>query len=88
MTTEAILLVNAVPSNKWFAPLWNFPICFTDHRIHFYGEDGELGQPTHSSCFVYLGTQIDTFASVFSRFGVVAVRYQVRMGMPEVMLES
>jgi hypothetical protein len=33
---EAILLVNAVTDRKWFQPLYQFPICFTDHRIRFY----------------------------------------------------
>lgn len=32
---SAILLVNACTSEKWFTPLWKFPICFTDHRIKY-----------------------------------------------------
>lgn len=71
----AVLLVNAVPGNRWFAPLWDFPICFPDHRIRFYNESGEVGQPTHSNALVYLGDDVDTFAEIFSEFGVVAVRY-------------
>lgn len=77
ITTEAILLVNAVPGNKWFAPLWNYTICFPDHRIRFYNEAVEAGQPTHSNAFIYFGPNRDTFARVFARFGVVAVRYEV-----------
>lgn len=73
-TTEAILLVNAVPSNKWFAPLWDYVICFTDHRIRFYDKLGELGTPTHSNCFVYLGKKEGLFDETFSQFGVVAVK--------------
>lgn len=76
VTSEAVLLVNAVPGNRWFAPLWEFPICFVDHRIRFYNEDVEAGQPTHSNAFIYLGNNIDTFAAVFSAFGIVAVKYE------------
>jgi hypothetical protein len=73
--TAAILLVNAVPGNRWFARLWDFPICFPDHRIRFYDENGELGQPTHSNALVYMGPHVARFAQAFSAFGVVAVRY-------------
>lgn len=73
---EGILLVNATPSNKWFAPLWDYPICFVDHRIKFYNATDEPSQPTHSNCFVYLGPNPERFAKVFNRFGVVAVRYE------------
>src|SRR5215471_8840751 len=38
--SAAVLLVNAVPGNSWFAPLWRFPICFTDHRISFIDAQG------------------------------------------------
>lgn len=72
----AVLLVNAVPGNKWFSPLWEFPICFVDHRIRFYNQQTDTGQPTQSNALVYLGKDNDRFADFFSKFGVVAVRYQ------------
>lgn len=74
ITSAAVLLVNATPSNKWWAPLWDFPICFTERRVRFWGPDGEQSSPTHSNAFVYLGADVDAFDRVFSRFGVVAVR--------------
>jgi hypothetical protein len=74
ITSAAVLLVNATPSNKWWAPLWDFPICFTERRVRFWGPDGEQSSPTHSNAFVYLGADVDAFDQVFSRFGVVAVR--------------
>lgn len=74
--TEAVLLVNAVPGNRWFKPLWDFPICFPDHRIRFYNEDTEAGQPTHSNALVYMGPNRQRFAEVFSQFGAVVVRYE------------
>jgi ParB family chromosome partitioning protein len=75
ITTQAILLVNAVPGNRWFAPLWRFPICFVDHRIRFYNENTEAGQPTHSNVFVYLGPKLEIFAEEFSAHGVIAIGY-------------
>ena len=76
--TEAILLVNAVPGNKWFAPLWDFPLCFVDHRIRFYNRDVEAGQPTHSNAFIYMGSNVDAFARAFSKHGIIAVKYEVQ----------
>lgn len=72
---QAVLLVTAAPGNKWFAPLWDFPICFPDHRIRFYDSSGKPSQPTHSNAIVYIGTNIEKFHAIFSKFGVVAVRY-------------
>jgi len=71
---EAILLVTAAPGNQWFAPLWNYPICFVDHRIRFYAPTGEADQPTHSHVLAYLGPNVAGFRRIFSRFGVVAIR--------------
>lgn len=68
---EAILLVNATPGNKWWAPLWYYLICFPDHRIHFNTPEGETKQATHSNAFVYLGKNTERFVEVFSRFGPV-----------------
>jgi ParB family chromosome partitioning protein len=70
---EAIVLVNAVPGNRWFAPLKDYPICFPDVRIRFYNETTRAGQPTHSNALVYLGTNIALFVLVFSQFGRVMV---------------
>ena len=53
---EAVLLVNAVPDRKWFQRLWEYPICFTDHRIKFISPDNsKANAPTHGSAFVYFG---------------------------------
>lgn len=73
--TEAVLLVIAAPGNKWFYPLWEFPICFPDHRIKFYGENGGPSMPTHSNAIVYFGNKIKEFHRIFSKFGVIAVKY-------------
>ena len=69
---EAILLANAMTASKWFQPLWEFTLCFTNHQIRFYRPDGTIGnQPTHASVFVYLGQNREKFAQVFSQFGCI-----------------
>jgi len=71
ITTEAILLVNAVTGNMWFQRLWNYPICFTNHRIRFYNAKVEAGQTTHSNALIYFGSNEHAFIEVFSQFGRV-----------------
>ena len=69
------LLVNAVPGAKWFLPLFDFAICFTDHRIRFIDPAGRRQpQPTHSNAFVYLGPAKLRFYAVFRQFGNVVER--------------
>jgi len=74
ITTEAILLVNAVTDRRWFAPLWDYPICFTNHRVPFYRPGGDAGaQPVIGSVFVYFGNNSERFADVFKQFGAVVL---------------
>jgi len=77
ITTEAILLVNAhATDTDWFQPLWNYVLCFTDHRINFYGPNGQPGRgSTHGSVFVYFGEKQKVFAKEFTRFGVIVRRW-------------
>lgn len=75
--TEALILVNAVTGNAWFAPLMHYPICFPARRIRFYNEETEAGQPTHSNAIVYLGPQLGRFAEIFGRFGAVMATREV-----------
>ena len=77
ITTEAILLVNShATDTKWFQPLWDYILFFTDHRINFNtpGRDSGSGS-THGSVFIYLGPHRDVFAVEFSQFGVIVRRY-------------
>ena len=68
--TAAILLINAYGFDAaWFQPLWNHTLCFTDHRIPFYG-----GGPTFGSLFAYLGPNPQTFADNFDQFGAIVIR--------------
>jgi DNA N-6-adenine-methyltransferase (Dam)/Protein of unknown function (DUF3102) len=76
ITTEAVLLVNAVTDRKWFRPLWQFLICFTDHRICFYTAEGTADRPTYGNAFIYLGRQQERFCAIFDRFGVIVRRVE------------
>lgn len=78
---QAIVLVNAATGNKWFEPLWQYPICFVRRRIKFItpGEESKHS-PTHSNVFVYLGNdqgQKDKFAAVFKEFGPVVTEIRI-----------
>lgn len=74
LVTEAVLLVNANTEAKWFQPLYNYLICFTDHRIRFYNESGNSSQPTQGNALVYFGKQDRRFIELFSPFGTVVRR--------------
>jgi len=69
--TEAMVLVNAVPGNKWFHPLWEHTVCFVYRRIHFINGSGA---PTHSNAVVYLGQNVQKFAEAFGKHGAVVRR--------------
>jgi DNA N-6-adenine-methyltransferase (Dam) len=70
--TAAILLVSAYSTEtRWFHPLLQRPVCFTDHRIDFKHPDGRGGSSNHGSAFVYLGNEESTFVREFSAFGTV-----------------
>jgi ParB family chromosome partitioning protein len=65
--TAGITVLNAYGFDAaWFQPLFAHVLCFTDHRINFYG-----GGPTFGSLFAYLGPEQRKFARVFRQFGAV-----------------
>jgi ParB family transcriptional regulator, chromosome partitioning protein len=76
---QAIMLCNAQTGEQWFQPLWQYPICFVNHRIPFYtideqgcmvvSKNGKSG-PTHASCFVYFGAWHHRFEQAFKDIGV------------------
>lgn len=70
--SQAILLVSAATDRKWFQPLWDHQICFTDHRIRFYTPAGQPDSPTHGSALIYLGDRPARFCEIFSQFGRIA----------------
>lgn len=69
----AVLLVSANTSEKWFQPLWDFPICFTDHRIDFTPAGQQSSGANHGSVLIYFGTDTARFCEEMQQFGRVVV---------------
>jgi ParB family chromosome partitioning protein len=72
---SAILLVNASTSERWFKPLFRYPICFTDHRIRFDNAEPKK-QPTKDNAFVYFGDSRQLFVDTFQPLGVCVMACQ------------
>jgi hypothetical protein len=74
-TEEAILTVpTRATTNQWFDPLWEFPICFTNHRPFFRHPDGTWGSAPGGHVFVYVGvSHEELFLDRFREFGAAGV---------------
>src|SRR5579859_632386 len=70
--SEAILLTKADPKQRWFQPLWEFPICFHPGKVIFNRPDAPPEGHMFGSVFVYLGPHEDAFINVFQHLGTVA----------------
>ena len=72
----AVALVNAhCTDTAWFQPLWDYALCFTDHRIDFdSGGREKTTTSTHGSVFAYLGPDTNKFKAAFAEFGAVVRR--------------
>jgi len=66
---QAILLTKADPKQNWFAPLWDFPLCFARDRIYFHRPSLEPEKMMFGTCFVYLGAHEEAFIDAFQKFG-------------------
>jgi hypothetical protein len=79
IATAAIICVNSLTYAPWFRPLYDFPICFVNHRVKF--ECGvpreEPERPSNGTAFIYLGADVDAFIREFSEFGAVVQRLEV-----------
>lgn len=72
IVTEAIILVNSNSTEtNWFAPLWDYLLCFSNHRINFKSPVGNGNGSTHGSVFIYLGPNKAEFAKQFQAFGYI-----------------
>lgn len=51
---KAILLCNAATSERWFRKLYDFPVCFTNHRIKFHAPEGYAHKlnPEKTACLL------------------------------------
>lgn len=69
---QAIILATTEVNAKWFYPLWQYPICIPDHRVHFMVAEKQTKYcQMFGTCFAYLGPHEDRFAEIFSQFGHV-----------------
>jgi len=73
--SDAVVLVNAhATDTKWFTPLWDGLLCFTDHRIDYHSEETKDTGSTHGSVFVYFGANRELFIAEFSKWGAIVER--------------
>jgi DNA N-6-adenine-methyltransferase (Dam)/T5orf172 domain len=69
---QAILALNSnATTSAWFEPLFEYPICFPNHRVAHRGPGGAGGAPNSGTVFIYLGLAVARFAEIFSEFGRV-----------------
>jgi DNA N-6-adenine-methyltransferase (Dam) len=72
---QAITLLPTQTNASWFQCLWEFPLCFASHRLHFVKPRGndlrEDGRTSHTlgTIFAYLGPYEQRFIEHFSKFG-------------------
>lgn len=69
--SQAILLVTSDTDASWFRPLWDYPICFADHKVMFHRPGRSNEGQFFGTSFVYLGPDEAGFIEVFSQFGRV-----------------
>lgn len=73
--SRGVLLVNAVPDRKWFAPLWDYPSLWFYDRIRFLDPKTLLPQdsPTNANVLFFIGPpktwQSELFHAIGGRYG-------------------
>lgn len=68
---QAILLVTSDTDAAWFVPLWQFPICFADHKVMFHRPGLPNEGQFFGTSFVYLGPYSSRFEEQFLQFGPI-----------------
>jgi hypothetical protein len=84
--TQAILLITTDTDASWFKPLWNYPICFADHKVMFHRPGRSNEGQFFGTSFVYLGPNESKFIEIFSQFGRIAKA--IDPSKPQVVLPS
>lgn len=69
---QAVLLVNSDSDATWFIPLWEFLICFADHKVMFHRPGKPNEGQFFGTVFAYMGQNESAFIDIFSEFGAVA----------------
>jgi hypothetical protein len=77
--SECVIVLNAnATTTAWFAPLFQFPMCFPPQRIkHLQPGDPTPASPPNGTVLVYLGDRPDEFYRVFSELGAITAPYRV-----------
>ena len=71
---QACCITYASTSERWFGPLYDFPICFIEGRVDYLKPDGTPGGGvSKGSCVTYFGTDVRRFVEVFGQYGRVMV---------------
>ncbi len=71
---QAIILVTTDTDARWFQLLWEYPLCFVDHKVIFHRPGRSNEGQFFGTCFVYLGPHEQKFIDTFSKFGTIAKR--------------
>lgn len=71
---QAILLVTSDTDASWFVPLWDYPICFADHKVMFHRPGRSNEGQFFGTSFIYFGKNEQKFVDTFSQFGPVTKR--------------
>ena len=67
---EACVITYACTSEKWFQPLFNYPMCFLSPRTNYVGPDGKTVKGvTKGSVVTYLGGNLTNFVTAFMSIG-------------------
>lgn len=77
----SILLVPGSTADQWFQPLWDFPLCFVDHRMFFDRPDGSQVNPVRNTVFALVGGSraVQTeFLRSFKSIGNIVLPVNVR----------
>lgn len=72
---QICMITWASTSEKWFQPLFAYPMCFLNKRVPFIDPDRNLNGATKSSVVTYMGKNTNRFNDVFSNLGHVVKPY-------------
>lgn len=74
---NAVVLVNSATDTKWFHKVVDYSkaLCFTNHRISFYNDDGKnISNNTKGQIFILInrsGDLLNKFNEEFKQYGLV-----------------
>lgn len=73
--STALTITNNCTDAAWFhCLLERFPVCFTKGRVPFWRPNQESFATRQGQAIFYLGNEINRFAEIFSKFGIVVTR--------------